>query len=74
MLIIILLSTVLNETLQAGNNPIITKIETNMFSIFVVFGLLYWVGMARLVRGEILQIENNEYILTTKAKIGRAHV
>ena len=67
MLIIILLSTVLNETLQAGNNPIIAKIGTNMFSIFVVFGLLYWVGMARLVRGEILQIKSNEYILAAKA-------
>lgn len=80
MLIIILLSTVLNETLQAGNNPIIAKIGTNMFSIFVVFGLLYWVGMARLVRGEILQIKSNEYILAAKAvgassgRIIRTHI
>ncbi len=67
MLIIILLSVVLNERLAGSNNPIIQSLGTNMVSIFVVFGLLYWVGMARLVRGEILKIKNNEYILAAKA-------
>ena len=38
-----------------------------MVSIFIVFGLLYWVGMARLVRGQILTIKNNEYILAARA-------
>ena len=49
MLIIILLSVVFNETLK----PLITgtvleKLGTNMISMFIVFGLLYWVSMARL--------------------------
>ncbi len=66
MLIIILLSVVLNETLASESNPIIKSLGTNMVSIFIVFGLLYWVGMARLVRGEILKIKNNEYILAAK--------
>ena len=35
--------------------------------IFIVFGLLYWVGMARLVRGQILTIKNNEYILAARS-------
>lgn len=36
--------------------------------------LLYWVGMARLVRGQILSIKENEYILAARsigAKPGR---
>ena len=80
MLIIILLSVVLNERLANSNNPIIQSLGTNMVSIFVVFGLLYWVGMARLVRGEILKIKNNEYILAAKAvgakssRIIRTHI
>lgn len=37
-----------------------------MVSIFVVFGLLYWVSMARLVRGQILSIKENEYVLAAK--------
>ncbi len=28
-----------------------------MISIFIVFGLLYWVSMARLIRGQILTIK-----------------
>ena len=43
------------------------SIGTNMLSMFVVFGLLYWVGMARLVRGQILTIKNNEYVLAARA-------
>ena len=80
MLIIILLSVVLNARLANSNNPIIQSLGTNMVSIFVVFGLLYWVGMARLVRGEILKIKNNEYILAAKAvgakssRIIRTHI
>ena len=80
MLIIILLSVVLNETLAQSNSKIIQSLGTNMVSIFVVFGLLYWVGMARLVRGEILKIKSNEYILAAKAvgapasRIIRTHI
>lgn len=69
MLIIILLSVVLEETLKPVLNqvPLFKKLGTNMMSLFIVFGLLYWVGMARLVRGQILSIKNNEYILAAKA-------
>lgn len=67
MLIIILLSVVLNETLTNSKNKLVQSLGSNMISIFIVFGLLYWVSMARLVRGEILTIKNNEYILAAKA-------
>lgn len=81
MLIIILLSVVLNETLQ----PLIqgtafAKLGSNMISIFIVFGLLYWVSMARLIRGQILTIKNNEYVLaarcigTKNGRILRRHI
>ena len=73
MLMIILLSTVLNQVLDT-DSPLVQAVGTNMLSIFIVFGLLYWVGMARLVRGQILSIKENEYILAAKvtgAKSGR---
>jgi oligopeptide transport system permease protein len=66
MLIIILLSVVLNATIST-EGTIFAKLGTNMISLFIVYGLLYWVGMARLVRGQILTIKNNEYILAAKA-------
>ena len=74
MLIIILLSVVLNETLHFKSGTLLAKLGTNMVSLFIVFGLLYWVGMARLIRGQILSIKENEYILASRsigAKPGR---
>ncbi len=67
LLIIILLSVVFKETLDFSKIPVIGKLGTNMVSMFIVFGLLYWVGMARLVRGQILTIKNNEYVLAAKS-------
>ncbi|MBQ7688515.1 MAG: ABC transporter permease [Clostridia bacterium] len=67
MLIIILLSVVLNEVLKFPSGSALAKLGTNMVSLFIVFGLLYWVGMARLIRGQILSIKENEYILAARA-------
>lgn len=67
MLIIILLSVVLNEVLHFKAGSALARLGTNMVSMFIVFGLLYWVSMARLIRGQILSIKENEYILAAKA-------
>lgn len=66
LLMIILLSVVLNEVLKFSGNGILARLGTNMISLFIVFGLLYWVGMARLVRGQILTIKQNEYVLAAQ--------
>ena len=67
-LMVILLSVVLDQVLgQSLNGTILASIGPNMLSMFAVFGLLYWVGMARLVRGQILTIKNNEYVLAAQA-------
>ncbi|MBR4657894.1 MAG: ABC transporter permease [Clostridia bacterium] len=74
MLMIILLSVVLNEVLKFKSGSLLAKLGTNMVSLFIVFGLLYWVGMARLIRGQILSIKENEFVLAAKsigAKPGR---
>ena len=66
MLIVILLSVVLDQSLKLTSG-ILASLGTNMISIFIVFGALYWVGMARLVRGQILSIKENEYILAARS-------
>lgn len=67
MLIIILLSVVLQTVLKFKSGSFLASLGTNMISLFIVFGLLYWVGMARLIRGQILSIKQNEYILAAKS-------
>ena len=67
MLLIILLSVVLRESLAPLiEGTAVAKLGTNMLSLFIVFGLLYWVSMARLIRGQILTIKQNEYVLAAK--------
>lgn len=68
MLLIILFSVVLKLTIAPllKGSPL-EKVGTDMISIFLVFATLYWVGMARLVRGEILSIKQQEYILAAES-------
>jgi oligopeptide transport system permease protein len=35
---------------------------SGIISIFIVYGLLYWVGMARIVRGQVLMLKQMEYV------------
>ena len=71
VLIIILLAQVLKFPLQTlADVPgfgWITTLGPNMVSMFLVFALLYWVGMARIVRGQIMVLKQNEYVTAAKA-------
>ena len=67
MLVIILLATVFNQTLTFPAGSALAKLGSNMVSMFIVFGLLYWVGMARLIRGQILSIKENEFVLAARS-------
>ena len=74
MLMIILLAASLKSTLErALEGTVFAKIGTNIISLFIIFALLYWVSMARLVRGQILSLREQEYVLaaqTAGAKAG----
>ena len=67
VLIIILLSVAIRDMVRDSSSVIIAKLGAGMVSIFTVFGLLYWVGMARQVRGQILSIKEQEYVLASRA-------
>ena len=66
MVIIILLSVVLNKAFDF-EGTFLEDIGTSLISIFVVYALLYWVGMARLVRGQVLSIKQTEYVLASRS-------
>ncbi|MBQ9617197.1 MAG: ABC transporter permease [Oscillibacter sp.] len=68
MLMVILLASVL----KIGLTPIIdgtvfARIGSNIISLFIVFGVLYWVSMSRLIRGQILSLREQEYVLASRA-------
>ncbi len=68
LLLVIILQIALEGTLKkAIQGTALQKVGVNMISLFIVFAVLYWVGMARLVRGQVLGIKSNEYVLAAKA-------
>lgn len=71
LLIIILLSVVLKFPLQnLAAKPgfeWINKLGPNLIGMFIVFALLYWVSMARIVRSQILTLKQQEYVTAAKA-------
>lgn len=67
MLMVILLASVLNMTMgTAIEGTIFESIGPNIISLFLVFGVLYWVSMARLIRGQILSLREQEYVLAAR--------
>lgn len=67
VLIVILLSVAIKDVISTSKNELVVKLGAGMISIFIVFGLLYWVGMARQVRGQILSIKEQEYVMASRA-------
>jgi len=77
ILIIILLMVTLKYPLQnlADTVPAFSWINTigvGLICIFIVFALLYWVGMARIVRSQILTLKEQEFVTAAKA-LGAGH-
>ena len=67
MLMVILLAAVMRQTMgEALEGTVLEKIGSNIISLFIIFALLYWVSMSRLVRGQILSLREQEYVLAAK--------
>ena len=74
MLIILLLSATLKPALEQFQNSgdgilqsLVTLLGPNLISMFIAFGLLYWVTMSRIIRGQVLQLKQQEYVTAARA-------
>ena len=73
MLMVILLASVMRETLgSALEGTVFQAIGSNIISLFIIFALLYWCSMARLIRGQILSLREQEYVLAAEATGAKA--
>ena len=71
ILLIIILSMALKPkleelALQPGFGWL-QKMGPNLVAIFLVFVLLYWVGMARITRSQVLILKESEYVTAARA-------
>ncbi len=46
---------------------VIAVVGPSIFNIMVIIGLTSWMGMARLIRAEILSLKSREFVLASKA-------
>lgn len=71
ILLIVLLSFALKAPLEKlASMPgfgWVQIVGSNLISIFIVFALLYWGGMARMVRSQILTLKESEYVTAARA-------
>ncbi len=71
VLLIVLLSFALKAPLEhlatVPGFGWIQVLGRNLISIFIVFALLYWGGMARMVRSQILTLKESEYVTAARA-------
>lgn len=68
MLMVILLAAVMKQVLgPIIEGTLLADLGSNMISLFIVFALLYWVSMSRLIRGQILSLREQEYVLSARA-------
>ena len=74
VLIILLLGATLKPILENFQNSgdgflqnMVTILGPNLIAIFIAFGLLYWVTMSRIIRGQILQLKQQEYVTAARA-------
>ncbi len=44
-----------------------TAAGPSLLAVFLAFGLMYWVGMSRVVRGQVLWLKEQEYITAARA-------
>ncbi len=73
MLMVILLASVMRETLGSViEGTVLQAIGSNIISLFIIFALLYWCSMARLIRGQILSLREQEYVLAAEATGAKA--
>lgn len=79
MLIVLLLGLAIQGPLKdfqsSGSGPLnnlVGVLGPNLISIFVAFGLLYWVTMARIIRGQVLQLKEQEFVTAAKALGGKS--
>ena len=75
MLVVLLIATALKPILtdyvnSSGTSPMksfVNVLGPNLISMFIAFGMLYWVTMSRIIRGQVLQLKQQEYVTAARA-------
>jgi oligopeptide transport system permease protein len=61
------LTAFINKNPDSGFSEFINILGAPLIGIFIAFGLLYWVGTSRIIRGQVLMLKNQEFVMAANA-------
>ncbi|MCL2058361.1 MAG: ABC transporter permease [Oscillospiraceae bacterium] len=71
LLIAVTLKPALDDFVNVNRSSAVARfviiLGPSMIAIFIAFALLYWVTMARIIRGHVLQLKEQEYVTAARA-------
>ena len=73
MLIVLLISTAMKPALESlivnkvYSASLVGAVGPNIVSLFIAFAMLYWIPSARIIRGQVLQLKEQEFVIAAKA-------
>jgi oligopeptide transport system permease protein len=68
LLFVIIIMTFVQANLREAQGPVgsvfvsLNNATGGLLGVFIALGLIFWLTVSRLVRGEVLKVKNNEYI------------
>ncbi len=73
LLYVILLQVTFKEPMKAWFQGLkafkgLQAVGPQLLLVYIVLGLVYWVGMARIVRGQVMTIKGQEYVMAAKSQ------
>ncbi len=72
-LYVILLQVVFQENIEQAfrTSPLLAPFKgmgSQLILVYIVLGIIYWIPMARVVRGQVTTIKSNEYVMAAQAQ------
>lgn len=72
LLAIIILATLNQPAVREALTGVTTRIEPGMWGLFIALGLTGWTGIARVIRGQVLSLKEQEFVEAARA-VGCGH-
>lgn len=72
LLAIIILATLNQPAVREALTGVTSRIEPGMWGLFIALGLTGWTGIARVIRGQVLSLKEQEFVEAARA-VGCGH-
>jgi oligopeptide transport system permease protein len=61
------LTAFINKNPNSGFSDFVNVLGAPLIGIFIAFALLYWVGTSRIIRGQVMMLKGQEFVMAANA-------